>query len=315
MMPNSIVFNRTRSQFYLRVNGNDDGGYNLYASDLAKSLIDHFHHDFIDVSPRDWEKCRTGDLKGLWIPPDKAHRVDIESIKSWATFAGKRCIWLGLGKNLVDHFTGDEMECCVAADFNSVVDDEGNLSRDPAGKPIRSELGEAEYQLKYRVQDLDAEGKARFCAKMSQATLGAFDLLPLRKPSSPFTFSLAPQLPAVVSPIPAQEGVVKLAWALAKHVATQRGLAFIEPRLQVLKPQMKQLTIAQKVSAWTGILQTPGAVALDFAAVNGHDVVVVDDLYQSGITMWAYARYLKQIGARRVFGLVCVKSMKDSDNQ
>ena len=111
------------------------------------------------------------------------------------------------------------------------------------------------------------------------------------------------------------EGVVKLAWALAKHVATQRGLAFIEPRRQVVKPQMKQLTIAQRVATWTSILQTPGAITLDVATVHGHDVVVVDDLYQSGITMWAYARYLKSLGVRRVYGLVCVKSMKDTDNQ
>lgn len=41
---------------------------------------------------------------------------------------------------------------------------------------------------------------------------------------------------------------------------------------------------------------------------------MVDDLYQSGTTMWEYAKFLKTLGARFVFGIVCVKSLRDSDN-
>ena len=48
--------------------------------------------------------------------------------------------------------------------------------------------------------------------------------------------------------------------------------------------------------------------------INSFDVFIVDDLYQSGTTMWAFARYLKNLGARQVFGLACVKSLRDSDN-
>lgn len=41
---------------------------------------------------------------------------------------------------------------------------------------------------------------------------------------------------------------------------------------------------------------------------------MVDDLYQSGATMWEYAKFLKSLGAICVFGIVCVKSLRDSDN-
>lgn len=48
--------------------------------------------------------------------------------------------------------------------------------------------------------------------------------------------------------------------------------------------------------------------------IIGKNIVIVDDLYQSGVTMWQYARYLKSQGANQVWGLVCVKSLRDSDN-
>ena len=43
-------------------------------------------------------------------------------------------------------------------------------------------------------------------------------------------------------------------------------------------------------------------------------VLIVDDLYQSGASMWTYAKYLKSMGANKVIGLVAVKSQRDSDN-
>lgn len=35
---------------------------------------------------------------------------------------------------------------------------------------------------------------------------------------------------------------------------------------------------------------------------------------ESGTTMWQYVKFLKKMGAKMVFGGVCVKSLKDSDN-
>jgi phosphoribosylpyrophosphate synthetase len=49
--------------------------------------------------------------------------------------------------------------------------------------------------------------------------------------------------------------------------------------------------------------------------VKKKTVLIVDDLYQSGTSIWAYAEYLKFLGASKVFAIVSVKSLKDSDNQ
>ncbi len=49
--------------------------------------------------------------------------------------------------------------------------------------------------------------------------------------------------------------------------------------------------------------------------VSGKDVIIIDDLYQSGFTMWTVAKLLKQNGAKTVLGLACVKSLRDTDNQ
>lgn len=37
--------------------------------------------------------------------------------------------------------------------------------------------------------------------------------------------------------------------------------------------------------------------------IKGKTIVLVDDLYQSGVTLWSLARFLKQNGARAVYGL------------
>ena len=48
--------------------------------------------------------------------------------------------------------------------------------------------------------------------------------------------------------------------------------------------------------------------------VREKDIIIIDDLYQSGFTMWTVAQLLKKKGAKRVFGLACVKSLRDTDN-
>ncbi|HRI67091.1 MAG TPA: hypothetical protein PK156_22755 [Polyangium sp.] len=49
--------------------------------------------------------------------------------------------------------------------------------------------------------------------------------------------------------------------------------------------------------------------------IMGANVIVLDDLYQSGVTLWSFARCLKLMGASSVHGVACVKSWRDTDNQ
>jgi predicted amidophosphoribosyltransferase len=48
--------------------------------------------------------------------------------------------------------------------------------------------------------------------------------------------------------------------------------------------------------------------------VKGKTILLVDDLFQSGASIWALARAARKAGAIRVCGLVSVKARRDTDN-
>ncbi|MCH7958775.1 MAG: hypothetical protein IID08_01500 [Candidatus Hydrogenedentes bacterium] len=49
--------------------------------------------------------------------------------------------------------------------------------------------------------------------------------------------------------------------------------------------------------------------------LTGKDVILLDDKYQSGCTIQFVAMKLQEAGARQIFGLSLVKTMRDTDNQ
>jgi hypothetical protein len=71
---------------------------------------------------------------------------------------------------------------------------------------------------------------------------------------------------------------------------------------------LKNLAKDQKLDALIG------SVAVDAAEVSGKSIVVIDDLYQSGLTINYIAEELRAAGAREVFGLAAVKTLRDDDN-
>jgi predicted amidophosphoribosyltransferase len=72
-------------------------------------------------------------------------------------------------------------------------------------------------------------------------------------------------------------------------------------------PKLRTLSIDQK-------LATLASVFALGESVRGKTVLVIDDLYQSGVTTWSLAKFLKSQGAREVYALACVKSWSDTDN-
>lgn len=71
---------------------------------------------------------------------------------------------------------------------------------------------------------------------------------------------------------------------------------------------LKNLPWDEKVDALIG------SVAVDKAKVSGKSIVVVDDLYQSGLTINYIAEELRAAGAKEVFGLAAVKTLRNDDN-
>jgi phosphoribosylpyrophosphate synthetase len=87
----------------------------------------------------------------------------------------------------------------------------------------------------------------------------------------------------------------------------------VKPTLTVAKAFAKNLSIDQKIAQWQKILRSRG-IMLSRPVANC-SVIVVDDLYQSGVSLWSFAKYLKSQKARSVVGLTCVKSLRDTDNR
>lgn len=83
--------------------------------------------------------------------------------------------------------------------------------------------------------------------------------------------------------------------------------------LNVEKPEFKDLPIADKFAKWEELYE--GQVARQTDQRQWMPTIVVEDNYQSGTTLWSYAKYLKSLGCPEVHGLCCVKLMRDTDNQ
>ena len=71
--------------------------------------------------------------------------------------------------------------------------------------------------------------------------------------------------------------------------------------------KLKSLPIAEKIDEIRNVFHLN-------ESVNGKSILLIDDLYQSGVTAWNLARFLKEQGAREVYCLACVKSWSDTDN-
>ena len=57
-----------------------------------------------------------------------------------------------------------------------------------------------------------------------------------------------------------------------------------------------------------------GTVAVDGEAFKGEIVLLIDDLYQSGVSMNYVAMLLLEAGARKIFGFSCEKTCSNDDN-
>lgn len=76
------------------------------------------------------------------------------------------------------------------------------------------------------------------------------------------------------------------------------------------KPEIKSLDLDEKLEA---LIKTD--LEINNFEIKNEDIILIDDLYQSGTTMQYVAMKLKELGARRIFGLSIVKSQKNTDNQ
>jgi len=288
-----IDYSRNRSKFWLKVYEEAEH-INIVSNSMVRSLITHRIPELVNCSPTGWKPSQKyDDVYSLWIPCGRLNKSSYEEFKEWANHSSSH-IWLGTNKNTRDFFRGDELDYCLASDWN--VD---------LGNRRRTIIGEAEYQLKYNFPKHIISGTIakQYSNELVSSVISCIECLP-------FCFQ-----EFYVSAIPAvKENQRKLAWQLARHISKVIEAPFVEATLLSTKPQMKELPIEEKIRIWRGIYSEGSSLIVSYN-LQGKDVLVIDDLYQSGASVWCYAEYLKErCGARSVIAISSVKALKDGDN-
>lgn len=97
---------------------------------------------------------------------------------------------------------------------------------------------------------------------------------------------------------------------LAAKITAKLGLEDLSQHVRTIKSRnsIKGVPLAQKLDTLLGTVEVDPEV---FA--NKH-VILIDDLYQSGISMNYCALLLLRAGARKIFGLACEKTCRNDDN-
>ena len=287
------TYRRDRSQFYLKIYNNIDS-ITISANELSMNLMSSFFMDFTDCSPTGWkESSNYSDIYILWIPNNNLDSKLLEEVNLWA----KKCnehIWLSTNKYTNKYFRGTEIDFCIASDWNFYFD-----SYD------YTECGEAEYQLKYRHSKGLVSGSKydEYFSILRTALHSSIDCLPYNISSF-----LVTTIPAIA------EKQCKLSWLLSEEIAQEYNSDFLTTTLNQDKPQIKQQTVDNKIKIWRNIYSNLANLHKS-CDVRGRDILIVDDLYQSGASIWCYGEFLKNLGANTVIAVTAVKSLRDGDNQ
>jgi len=274
----------SRSQLFSYWHDFEDGASVFGVScDTYPDLFELAYPDIVKRSPLGWKRNAKGNCRYLWFPSNALDEDDIENLEDWKE-RFEQYVLIGINQNIEGHFE-DELDFCMALDFNY---------NPGAGRTL---YGEAEFQLKYR--------QSRQHVKvLSDGLIEALGDLPV-----PATA----QNDLLVSYVPARTGGCNVPRKLAERVAKDLELDLLKAELIGAGTGLKDVSVDQKIPIWQELYDGGGVELSD--SVQDKTIVVIDDLYQSGATLWSCATYLKQQGARYVFGLPCVKSLADTDNQ
>ena len=289
-----------RNQFWLRIHENDES-VSLTVNAMTKNLINYFYPEIVQCNSRGWKPTRNQNGNyNLWIRDSDMDWYVYEQLKKWAEKNQKR-IWLSTNKNTRLFFGGGELDYCVAYDWNYDVKTRGDAA---IKNQIRTAVGEAEYQMKY--QNPSKLKKEMFSNLLKRSIMECVECLPYEMDDF------------IVTAIPAVElGQHKPAWRLAEYVSHEMKIPMIPLTIRD-KPSMKSESFENRVRIWQSILrnQCMFPVHEDVKkAVHGRNILIIDDLYQSGASVWCLAEFLKNdLNANIVVAATVVKSLRDGDN-
>lgn len=274
------VYNRERSNFILEIRIFENFiviGANSLTTELIESVW-NFENFF----------------KRQWITQNYKPNTFSFSYDEWNDYLGYKFLnwvkksisflWIKLNRNIQDLFQGDELEFCICADWNKRFDTFEHTF-----------MGQIEFEMKYR--NIYTQKTVEFVKNYLKIGVSYLNKQNLLITTIPYE--------------PQDEG--KLAVGLRNVVGEITNANTLKSTLLSEKPSMKNLTLQEKAMFWQELYES-GQVELDYQ-VGGRNILIVDDLYQSGVSMWAYAKYLKSLGAKKIYGVALVKSLRDDDNK
>jgi predicted amidophosphoribosyltransferase len=97
---------------------------------------------------------------------------------------------------------------------------------------------------------------------------------------------------------------------MAAQIAARLGLEDLSKNVRTIKARssIKAVPLTQKLDTLLGTIEVGAGV------FDGKHVLLIDDLYQSGISLNYCAFLLLQAGAKKIFGLACEKTCRNDDN-
>jgi hypothetical protein len=265
------------------------GGWSLTFPAYYAHLFESYFPALMAKCPRGFRDSILSEGKKEAVFPRLEER-DLTRIQSFITFFSQ-AVCLGINRHFGGKFQS-ELDFCIALDWNRP---------DPRSK--RTQIGEWEYQAKY---DKNQDALVALVGKL----VPAMRALPLPLLSKPRLLTYVPSGASKAFYLPsrlAEEIVMKVP---ASFWGTREPL--LKPILRSAKRSAKNMSVTDKIAHWDKMLQAKEIKLSQL--VRGCSVIVLDDLYQSGTSMWSFAKYLKAEGAAVVVGLACVKSLRDTDN-
>ena len=292
-----IDYKRNRSAFWVRIYHCDNPeNVTILTKNWIASLINMKFPKLVSCSPTGW-RISKGDASNsvLWIPANKMNDIYYQPFVGWLQKANE-FIWLQPNKNIAKYFDGNEVDYCIAADWSY------DMTTCP---PSPTPLGEAESKMKYKYKkgEIGDDDANRYMKLLMNAIHNCLDVF-----SPCWTGFVVTTIPAIC------EKQDKLAWKLARDIANDIECDFVPATLLYDKQQTKKLPVDEKRRIWNKIF-TDNDIQISKKMIKGKNVLIIDDLYQSGTSMWCYAKYLKDThGAQFIIAVSPVKACRDDDN-
>jgi len=232
-----------------------------------------------------WELAKHGKSSFLSFESNILSTEELETADEWAE-RFSQYVLLGLNEN-IDIVFSNELDFCLALDYNYVDGFPGTST------PYAAAKNQLKFHKNITAVDILSNGLSKALRELKL-------MFQVRNP--------------VLSIVPSHVDKCSVPRKLAKAVSKEVSIPFIDHILHCDKQSLRFLPFSDKIAEWNRLYSDKNCIQLS-DNVAGKTVFLIDDLYQSGTTLWSCAKHLKQAGAIAVIGLVCVKTFRDTDNQ